>query len=90
MKCTCDKWQPNIAKIYGAAFISGTNGFPCLVPEFKFCPWCGTELTYELHMHEYADTIFVDRRDFFNKPTVVEACVKCGIRKDAEVEKETT
>jgi len=46
MKCSCQEWKDNIDKVnagFTMTFIHGGQGYEGA--PFKYCPWCGKELT---------------------------------------------
>ena len=46
-KCDCEQWESFIPEILGFTFLAYQHGFSYTSDPYKFCPWCGKELTLE-------------------------------------------
>jgi len=45
MNCSCEQWKDGITELDAVIFYAHIHGVDYTNPTFKYCPWCGKELT---------------------------------------------
>jgi hypothetical protein len=44
-QCTCDEWMTYSARDMWSLAFAALHGVPTDSPPYRYCPWCGSELT---------------------------------------------
>ena len=45
VSCDCDDWADGMEQIVGAQLLASNHGIKYTAQMFRFCPWCGKELS---------------------------------------------